>query len=161
MLHNWFSVLCLFVAISPVSAQSISSQTFPLPKSRVWDPKTVQICSSVGQVGIRQAKETPDPSEYFLVEAGRGESRLEITLHEKEVLVGVNGAKPEKYNVVSNAVGVLTAVLIGDVEPKVSSISIDLVTSYVIWSTTEPRDFTADVPRHSAALLACYPASKP
>jgi len=63
--------------------------------------------------------------------------------------------------VVANTVGVLTAVLIGEIEPSVSSISIDKVTSYVIWSTIEPRDFTRDVPRHAAALLTCSPASKP
>ena len=56
---------------------------------------------------------------------------------------------------VANTVGVLTAVLVGEIEPSVSSISIDKVTSYVIWSTTEPRDFTRDVPRHTAVLLAC------
>jgi hypothetical protein len=115
----------------------------------------------VGRVGIRQAKETPDSSEYFLVEAGRGDRRLEITLGEREVLVSVDGAKPEKYKVVATTVGVLTAVLIGEIEPSISSISIDKVTSYVVWSITEPRDFTRDVPRHTAELLACSPASKP
>jgi hypothetical protein len=164
MRHSWLSVLCFCFAISAGSAQTAqpaSSQTFPLPKSHVWELKTSQICSSVGRVGIRQAKETPDPSEYFLVEAGRGDSRLEITLGEREVLVSVDNAKPEKYKVVANTVGVLTAVLIGEIDPSVSSISIDKVTSYVIWSTTEPRDFTRDVPRHTAALLACSSASKP
>ncbi len=164
MRHSWLSVLYFCFAVSAGSAQTAqtpSSQTFPLPKSHVWEPKTAQICSSVGRVGIRQAKETSDPSEYFLVEAGRGDSRLEITLGEREVLVSVDGAKPEKYKVVANTAGVLTAVLIGEIEPSVSSISIDKVTSYVIWSTTEPRDFTRDVPGHTAALLACSPASKP
>jgi hypothetical protein len=161
MRHSWLSVLYFCFTVSAGSAQSApipSSQTFPLPKSHVWEPKTTQICNSVGRVGIRQAKETPDPSEYFLVEAVRGDSRLEITLGEREVLVSVDGAKPEKYKVVANTVGVQTAVLIGEIEPSVSSISIDKVTSYVIWSTTEPRDFTRDVPRHTAALLACSPA---
>jgi hypothetical protein len=64
----------------------------------------------MGRVGIRQANETPAPSEYFFVEAGRGDNRLEITLGEKEVLVSVGGAKPEKYKVVANTLGVLTAV---------------------------------------------------
>jgi hypothetical protein len=164
MRRSWLSVLYFCFAVSAGSAQTAqtaSSQTFPLPKAHVWEPKTAQICSSVGRVGIRQAKETADSSEYFLVEAGHGDSRLEITLGEREVLVSVNGATPEKYKVVANTVGVLTAVLIGEIEPSVSSISIDKVTSYVIWSTTEPRDFTRDVPRHTAALLACSPASKP
>jgi hypothetical protein len=161
MRHSWLSVLYFLFAVSVGSAQTASSQTLPLPKSHVWEPKSAQICSSLGRVGIRQAKETPDPSEYLLVEAGRGDSRLEITLCEADVLVSVDGAKPEKYKVVANTVGVLAAVLIGEIEPTVSSISIDKVTSYAIWSTTEPRDFTRDVPRHSAALLACSPASKP
>jgi hypothetical protein len=164
MRHIWLSILYFGFAVSAGSAQtaqSASSQTFPLPKSHVWEPKTPQICSSAGRVGIRQAKETPDPSEYFLVEGGRGHSRLEITLGEREVLVSVDGAKPEKYKVVANTVGVLTAVQVGEIEASVSSISIDKVTSYVIWSTTEPRDFTRDVPRHTAALFACSPASKP
>jgi hypothetical protein len=77
----------------------------------------------VGRVAIRQAKGTPDSSEYFLVEGGRGDSRLEITLGEREVLVSVDGAKAEKYKVVANTVGVLTAVLIGEIEPSVGSIS--------------------------------------
>jgi hypothetical protein len=164
MRHSWLSVLYFCFAVSAASAQisqTASSQTFPLPKSHVWEPKIAQICSSVGRVGIRQAKETPDRSEYLLVEDGRGDSRLEITLGEREVLVSVDGAKPEKYKVVANTVGVLTAVLIGEIEPSLSSISIDKVTSYVIWSTTEPRDFTRDVPRHAAVLLACSSASKP
>ena len=97
------------------------------------EPKTAQICSSAGRVGIRQAKDIPDPSEYFLVEGGRGDGRLEITLGEREVLVSVDGAKPEKYKVVANTVGVLTAVLVGEIEPSVSSISIDKVTSYGNW----------------------------
>jgi hypothetical protein len=96
---SWLSVLYFCFAVSAGSAQTASSQTFPLPKSHVWEPKTAQICSSVGRVGIRQAKETPDSSEYFLVEAGRGDSRLEITLGEREVLVSVDGAKLEKYKV--------------------------------------------------------------
>jgi hypothetical protein len=162
MRHSWLSVLYFFIAvINSGSAQTASTQTLPLPKSHVWEPKSAQICSSVGRVGIRQAKETPDPSGYFRVEAGRGDSRLEITLGEREVLVSVDGAKPEKYKVVANTVGVLTAVLIGEIEPSLSSISIDKITSYVIWSTTEPRDLTRDVPRHTAALLACSVASKP
>jgi hypothetical protein len=160
MRYIWLPVLYFCFAISTGSAQTASSQTFPLPKSHVWEPKTAQICSSVGRVGIRQAKETPDPSEYFIVESGRGDSRLEITLREREVLVSVDGAKPESYRVVANTVGVLTAVLIGEIDATVSSISIDKVTSYVIWSTTEPRDFTRDVPRHTAAILVCSPASK-
>jgi Gpi18-like mannosyltransferase len=105
-------------------------------------------------------KGNPDPSEYFLVEAGHGDSRLEITLGEREVLVSIDGAKPEKYKVVANTIGVLTAILVGEIEPSFSSISIDKVTSYVIWSTTEPRDFTRDVPRYTATLFACSPASK-
>jgi len=132
-----------------------------LPKSHVWELKTAQICSSVGRVGIRQARETQDPSEYFLVEAGRGGSRFEITVREREVLVSIDGAQPGRFKVVANTVGVLTAVQIGEIEPTFSSISIDKVTSYVIWSTTEPRDVSGDVPRHTAALLVCSPASKP
>jgi hypothetical protein len=163
MRNSWLCVLyfCFAVTAAAQSAQTASGQTFPLPKSHVWQPKTAQICSSVGRVGMRQAKETPDSREYLLVESGRGDSRLEITLGEREVLLSVDGAKPEKYKVVANTVGVLTAVLIGEIEPSVSTISIDKVTSYVIWSTTEPRDFTRDVPRHTAALLACSPASQP
>jgi hypothetical protein len=107
---------------------------------------------------MRQAKETPDPTEYFLVETGRRDSRLEITVGERELLVSVNGARPEKYKVAANTVGILTAVSIGEIVPTISSISIDKVTGYVIWSTTEPRDFTRDVPRHTAALLACSSA---
>jgi hypothetical protein len=109
MRHSWLSVLYFCFAVSAGFAQTASSQTFPLPKSHVWEPKTAQICGSVGRVGIRQAKETPDSSEYFLVEAGRGDRRLEITLGEREVLVSVDGAKPEKYKVVATTVGVLTA----------------------------------------------------
>jgi len=161
MRHSWLPALCSWVAVSAAFAQTSPSQTLPLPKSHVWEPKTVQICGSVGRVAIRQAKETPDPSEYVFVEAGRGDSRLEITVGEREVLVTVDGAKPESYKVVANTVGVLTAVLIGEIEPTISSITIDKVTSYVIWSKTEPRDFTRDLPRHTAALLACAKASQP
>lgn len=164
MRHSCLPVLYFCLAVSAgfaQTAQPASSQTYPLAKPHVWEPKIAQMCSSVGQVGIRQAKETPNPSEYLLVEAGRGDSRLQITLGEKEVLVSVDGAKPETYKVVANTAGVLTAVLVGEIEPSVSSISIDKVTSYVIWSTTEPRDFRRDLPRHTAALLACSPVSKP
>lgn len=161
MRHGWLPALCFWLAVSAASAQTAPSQTFPLPKSHVWEPKTVQICGSVGRVAIRQAKETPDASEYFLVESGHGGSRLEITMGDGEVLVSVDGAKPEGYKVVANTVGVLTAVLIGEAEPMISTISIDKVTSYVIWSKTEPRDFTRDLPRHTALLLACAKASQP
>jgi len=109
----------------------------------------------VGRVGIRQANDSPATSEYFLVEAGRGVNRLEITLDEKELLVSVDGARPEKYKVVASTVGVLTAALIGEAYPTISTISVDKITSYVVWSTTEPRDFKHDVPRHSASLLIC------
>src|SRR5215469_5944922 len=88
-------------------AQTVSSDTFPLPKSHVWEPKGVQTCSSLGQVDIRQAKNSADPSEYFLVEAGRGESRLEIKVSEREVLVSINGSKRESYKIVANTTGIL------------------------------------------------------
>jgi hypothetical protein len=110
---------------------------------------------------MRQAKESPEASEYFLVEAGRSDSRMEITVGDKELLVSVNGATPEKYKVAASTVGILTAVSIGEIEPTVSSISIDKVTSYVVWSTTEPRDFTRDVPRHAAGLFACANPAQP
>jgi hypothetical protein len=161
MRYGCFSVLWLTLAVTAVAAQNSSTQTFPLPKSHPWNPKATQVCSSVGRVGIRQAKETPDPSEYLLVDAGRGENRLEITVGEKDVLVGVDGAKPEKYKVAANTTGVLAAVSIGEIEATVSTISIDKVTSYVIWSTTDPRDFSRDVPRHAAVLFACSSASQP
>ena len=155
MRYSWLAAVCLYFATNTISAQTAPSEQFPLPKSHVWESKAKQVCKSVGSVGIRQAKDTPAPSEYFLVEAGRGVNRLEITLDDKEVLVSVDGAKPEKYKVVANTVGVLTALLVGEIEPTISTISVDKVTSYVIWSTTEPRDFTRDVPRHAAALLTC------
>jgi len=157
MRYTLISALCCLFSVSSVSAQTASSQTFPLPKSHTWEMSARQICNSVGQVGIRQAKDTADSSEYFRVESGRGEARLEVTLREREVVVSVDGAKPESYKIVSRSVGVLTAVLVGDVEPTLSSISIDRITSYVIWSRTEPRDFTRDVPRHTAAIFTCSP----
>jgi len=144
--------LWLILVVTAVAGQT---STFPLPKPHPWNPKGTHVCSAVGSVGMREAKESPEPSEYFLVEARRSDSRMEITAGDKELLVRVNGATPEKYKVAANTVGVLTAVSIGEIEPTVSSISIDKVTSYVVWSTTEPRDFTRDVPRHTAALFAC------
>jgi hypothetical protein len=73
MQYSLFLATWLTLAITPAAAQTA---TFPLPKSHPWTPKGTHACSSVGSVGMRQAKETPDPAEYFLVEAGRGDSRL-------------------------------------------------------------------------------------
>jgi hypothetical protein len=157
MRNALLSIFSFYLAVNVVSAQPALNQQYPLPKSHVWESKGMQVCKAVGTVGIRQAKDTPAPSEEFLVEAGRGAHRLEITVGDKDLLVSVDGAEPQKYKIMAETVGVLTAVLIGDVEPTISSISVDKVTSYVVWSTTEPRDFTRDVPRHTAALLVCTP----
>jgi hypothetical protein len=161
MQYSCLSVLYFCFAIGASFAQSASRQAFPLPKSHVWEPKNTQICTSVGQVGIRQAKDTPDPSDYFLVESGHGDDRLAITLSGREVLVSVNGGKPESYKMVADTTGVVDAILVSETDAAMSSISIDKITSYVIWSTIEPRDFTRDVPRHTAALFVCSPTSKP
>jgi hypothetical protein len=161
MRNSWLPVLFFVFGINISFSQTGSNQIFPLPKPHVFEPKTVQICTAIGQVAIRQAKDTPDPSEYFVVESGHGDNRLEVTLSDKEVLVSVDGAKSESYRVVANTVGILSAVLINDTDAAISSIIIDKLTSYVIWSTTEPRDFRRDVPLHNAALLVCSPAPKP
>jgi len=159
MRHVWFSTFCFCFVVSAAIAQRTLIQEFPLPKAdgHVWELKSKQVCNPVGSAEIRQAKDTPAASESILVEAGRGGHRLEITLADKEVMVSVDGATPEKYKVVANKPDVLTAVRVGDVEPTISTISIDMVTNYVLWSTTEPRDFSRDVPHHNAALLACSP----
>jgi hypothetical protein len=146
---------CLFFVVSAAVAQTAPNQQFPLPKSRVWELKSRQICIPVGSTAIRPAKETAGGNESILVEAGPGTHRLEITLAEKELVVGIDGGSPEKYRIVANTTGVLTGVLIGEIEPTISTISIDKVTSYVVWSATEPRDFTRGVPRQTSALLAC------
>lgn len=153
MRHILFAAFCSVV--SAAIAQTAPTQQFPLPKSRVWELKSKQVCNSVGSAEIGPAKDSAGASANILVEAGRGTHRLEITLAEKELIVSLNGAAPEKYKVVSNTTGVLTAVLVGDIEPTISTISIDKITSYVVWSATEPRDFTRDVPRQTSALLAC------
>lgn len=148
------SCFCLLLA-STITAQTAPAREFPLPKSHVWELKNKQVCISVGSAEIRPAKETAGASQNIFVDAGRGTHRLEITLGENELLVSVDGAVPEKYKVVANTTGVLTAMLVGEIEPTISTLSIDKVTSYVVWSSTEPRDFTRDVPRHTSALLAC------
>jgi hypothetical protein len=154
----WTLMFLFSSLIGAISAQNSSSQTFPLPKSHVWDQSATQVCTSAGQVAIRQAKDTAEASEYFRVESGHGEGRLEIKLKERDVSVSVGGEKPETYKIVSSTVGVIAAVLVGDVEPTLSSISIDKVTGYVILSTTKPRDFTRDIPLHIATMFVCSPA---
>ena len=150
-------LVCFSLCCRSLLAQSFQSQEFPLPKAHVWDLKAKQFCNSVGSARIRQASESADPSQNLVVQAGVGVTRLEITMEGEGVLVSLDGEKPEKYKVVANTVGLLTAILVGDPEPSISSISVDKLTSYVLWSTTEPRDFKHDVPRNSAALLSCSP----
>ena len=143
-----------------MSAQIPSSQTFPLPNSHVWEAKARHTCRSAGSVGIRQAKESPETSQYFSVEAGRSDSRLEVTIGTKEVKISLDGAEPEEYRIVANTTGVLSAVWVDETDAGISSISIDKLTSYVILSTTDPRDWKHDVPRLSAMLFSCSPATK-
>ena len=154
MRRLWFAALC-FCSVVSAAAQTAPNQQFPLPKSHVWELKSKQVCNPVGSAEIGPAKDSAGASTNILVEAGRGTHRLEIVLAEKELTVSFDGAAPEQYKIVSNTTGVVTAVLVGDIEPTISTISIDKITSYVVWSATEPRDFRRDVPRHTSALLAC------
>jgi hypothetical protein len=152
MRHLCFAAFCFCFFVSAAIAQTVR---FPLPKAHVWELKSKQVCNPVGSAEIRAAKDTAGASENILVDAGRGTHRLEITLADKELIVSLDGATPEKYRIVANTTGVVTAVLVGDIEPTISTISIDKITSYVVWSATEPRDFTRDVARHASALLTC------
>ena len=70
-------------------------------------------------------------------------------------MVSLDGAEPEKFKILANTTGVLTAVLVGDIEPTIITISIDKITSYVVWAATESRDLTRDVPRHTSSFLVC------
>ena len=151
------SLFFFCLAVTTASSQTGPNQRFPLPRPQAWESNGKHVCNAIGAVGITQAKDARATEREFLVEAGRGARRLEITLGDKDVLVSVDGGETEKYKVVANRPGVLTAVRVGDIEPTVSSISVDEVTSYVVWSATEPRDITRDTPIHTAALLTCSP----
>jgi hypothetical protein len=72
-----------------------------------------------------------------------------------KVLLRVGGNETEKYKVVADTPGYVNAVFTGWIEPTLSSIMIDKVTSYVVWSRTEPADPSRDVPHHVTVFLAC------
>lgn len=74
--------------------------------------------------------------------------------------LSIDGAKPEEYRIVANTTGILSAVWVDEIDAAVSSISSDKLTSYVILSTTKPRDWKHDVSRLSAVLFSCSPVIK-
>lgn len=151
------SLFSFCLAVNTASSQTAPNQRLPLPRPHAWESNGKHVCNAIGAVGISQAKDAPATDREFLVEAGRGARRLEITLGDKDVLVSVGGGETEKYKVVASRPGVLTALRVGDIEPTVNSITVDAVTSYVVWSATEPRDIMRDTPIHAAALLTCSP----
>src|SRR5271165_2952905 len=106
MRRLWFAAFCFCFVVSAAIAQAVQ---FPLPKSHVWDLKGKQVCNPVGSAEIRPAKDAAGASENILVDAGRGIHRLEITLADKELIVSLDGATPEKYRIVANTTGVVTA----------------------------------------------------
>jgi hypothetical protein len=153
--YGWLSLMLLALAVTLVPAQTNPSLTLPLPRPHPLDPKATQICAPVGNVGIGQGHESAGSNQRLVVEAAAGGEALEITWVEKEVLLRVGGNETEKYKVVADTPGYVNAVFTGWIEPTLSSIMIDKVTSYVVWSRTEPADPSRDVPHHVTVFLAC------
>jgi hypothetical protein len=153
--YSWLSLMLLALAVTVVPAQTNPSLTLPLPRPHRWDPKATQICTPLGNVGIGQGHESAGPSQHLVVEAASGGETLELTWVEKEVLLRVGGHETEQYKVVADTAGYVNAVFTGWIEPTLGSIMIDKVTSYVVWSRTEPADPSRDVPHHVTVFLAC------
>lgn len=134
--------------------QTAASLSFELPKSHAWDMKSTLKCTSLARVALHQNTD-PYKRDKLVAEAGAATDKLELTLVGDVLLMRVGERGTDRYKVVGNTEGFLSAVLVGGMIPAVDSIVIHKGKGLVVWSINEPADVFTDVPYGEMVYLTC------
>ncbi len=151
-----FAFVLVAFSASAEEKQTAASLSFELPKAKAnaWDMKSTLKCTSLARVGLRQNADV-DKRDKLIADAGAGTDKLELTLVGRVLLVRVGEHGTDRYKLVGNTKGYLSAVFIGELVPVVNSIVVNKNRSLAVWSINEPADVFTDVPYAEATYLAC------
>ena len=153
---RWLAVLMMVLSSLTMGAedqQTPSNFTFKLPKPHQWDKKSTLKCKALASVSLKQV-DLLDKRDTVVAEANPGTDTLELTLKGNVLLLrGKDGT--DRYKVVGNTKGFLSAVFIGELIPVVNSIVVGKESGLVVWSIAEPMDLFTSVPYAQAIYLTC------